>query len=275
LIAKGVVDWFAKDGGHSYTILWDHISKAMTAHTAWLNLQDTVVGPPDHEMLAAKFVSLSIHKTTSANDDGRHTFQHTTGRTALAHTINYSAYSIDRNLILKQTHSFSSAKLTSNQVLATDLRICPHLTTTQFRAFTREPGCLTLSPFPIWRKARLNSPMLSFAINNAFPTSRQIPWQNMEHNFRPTYVREDSQMFMTRKPGEYWWCRSCATKFRVCYAANREHLDGKGSEELTMEVWHNFGSYSGKAMENFGYLVKGSKNDEMKSLSRTFFDFKT
>lgn len=97
----------------------------------------------------------------------------------------------------------------------------------------------------------------------------------MEHNFRPTYAREDSQMFMTRKPGDYWWCRSCATKFRVCYSANHEGLHGEGREMLTVEVWHNFGSYSAKAMDSFGYLIKGSKNDEMKSLSRTFLDFKT
>jgi hypothetical protein len=55
LVAKGVVDWFAKDGSQDYTLLWDHVAKAVAAHTAY-RVRDVATQQPDLKMLAAKFV---------------------------------------------------------------------------------------------------------------------------------------------------------------------------------------------------------------------------
>jgi hypothetical protein len=89
----------------------------------------------------------------------------------------------------------------------------------------------------------------------------------MRGKFRAPYAREESQMFPTspHEPGGYWWCRSCATKFRVLYSS--------ADDSLTLDVYHDFGASSVVAMRNYAFLVKGRENSEFRGLSRTFKDF--
>ena len=75
-------------------------------------------------------------------------------------------------------------------------------------------------------------------------------------------------MTADRKAEDYWWCRGCATKFRVKYSV----LDGSVGS-LRIDVYHNFGASSVVAMRNFEHLVKKTGNDDMACLSRTFPDF--
>lgn len=193
-----------------------------------------------------------------------HTFKHKTRRNTLTHTIAYSAQPVKRNLILKQAHTFTAAQLSVTDILKTDFRICPHLTTVQL-SLGRLGVAYYVGSVPIMRQARKNGPLLSYAINDAFPEGQQMSSKDLLARFRGPYAREESQMTSDRQPGDFWWCRGCATKFQVQY--------DEAKRGLRVDVYHNFGASSIVAKVNFEHLVRRAENNELSSLSRTFADF--
>jgi hypothetical protein len=184
----------------------------------------------------------------------------------IAQTITYKALPIKDDLLLKHQHAFTGSNLTSEGVLASKLRICPHLTTSTARQ--SKSDSLYSGNLNSWSALRLdgkNSPMLTHAINAAFPPGRRSDPKKLKKLFRAPYARESSQIDASRKPEDFWWCRSCPTKFRVFYDAP--------AEQLKVDVYHNFGKNPMAAKQNFQFLVRGSRNCEFAGLSRTFPDF--
>jgi hypothetical protein len=155
--------------------------------------------------------------------------------------------------------------LTADSILAFTFNICPHLSTVGSKP--SKTGFVLADGWSFIKPAQRNSPLLTHAINTAFPAGKRVSVKAMKGRFRDPYAREESQMVLDRKPGDYWWCRSCATKFRITYTPSPEQ------ESLTLDVYHDFGASSVVAMRNFGLLVRRADNCELAGLSRTFPDF--
>jgi hypothetical protein len=262
LIKGGVIDWFPRDENKGYTLVWKHIKKAF----------DTQEKP--------SFVNqnLEIEIPTLSYPNLHHTYsiQQMRKLKTTTYTITFGAYYINYNMVLKHEHHFTAAWLTANDVIDFPLRICPHLTTSTAswgggsRVDPRQPYAHShYNPkrrvwyVPSQRKG--NGPMLTHAINQAFPKHKRHAGTTGERRFREPYAREESQMFEKREPSDFWWCRSCSTKFRVAFGE-------EGGLKVT--VYQNLGENESVAKHNFEFLVRQEKaNWEYGSLSRTFPDF--
>jgi hypothetical protein len=181
-----------------------------------------------------------------------------------------AAQTVGRNMIFKHSHRFTSEAgcLTADDVLDSPLRICPHLTTSAaswggsnnatFIYDTKEKQWYY--PKPRWD----NSPLLTHVIDTCFPKGRRYTENLGKRKFRKPYAREESQMVAERSPQDYWWCRSCSTKFRVTF----------DEDALAVTVYQNFGASEDGMKSYFRYLCRRELvNWEFGSLSRTFPDF--
>jgi hypothetical protein len=198
-----------------------------------------------------------------------------------SYDVQFSARRVQGDLILKASHTFMGTdQFQVTDILDLPVRICPHLTTStktipynnhsrwncQNRSFTRN---------------RHNSPLLTFAITGSITTLKPpLKRERFLRIFRkfkdpaytvrkfkdPTYT-EQNQMSARRTENDFWWCRSCPTKFQVKEMKENDRV---------VNVWQNFGGAAND--HRWSALVRrdgpGQKqNWEFDGRSRNFGDF--
>lgn len=245
LAQHGMIDYHPRSGEGGYVILLEHIRCAFAQANGF-------TGEPVPMMSTA----YSIGNLPAG---------------LASYDVQFSAQKIRGNLILKASHAFiGTDNFQITDILDLPLCICPHLTTrttgTQFSEHSRW-NCTnrTLS------KTHYTSPLLTFVVSEPF-TKVKSPVQLMRllgrsGKFRdPTYT-EQNQISAQRHEDDFWWCRSCPTKFRVKKVQENA---------LIVNVWQNVGTTANGP--RWSALVRTAdagrtRNWEFDGISRNFGDF--
>ncbi|KAL4991848.1 hypothetical protein BDW68DRAFT_151435 [Aspergillus falconensis] len=160
----------------------------------------------------------------------------------LNYRLRSSASWIDGSLVLQQEYHLSTSSgspLRVVDITSLPLRVCAHLTTST----SPPPGAYRST------KTSANGPVLTHAIDTAFPTRLRRGIAGMKTFRKPTPSEEAQMTAAEHEPRFIWRCRSCPTKFRVRYSSAK---DGK----FIVTAWHCFGREMWKALEYWKMFVR-------------------
>jgi hypothetical protein len=236
-----LIDYLPQDASQGYNPVFTHIANAVEESENFASKRS--FGPP--------IDALSGDLTITKNNLSWH--------------LESSGRRTDGNLIVKHVHTIRSQKckrLTAMDLLALQIRLCPHQSTTMT---TPER-----SHYIRGKCAEQNGRLLTHVITSAF-SAVDVLSVDMK-SLKPLTPSEQAQVSASQAGEEvYWRCRSCPTKYRVLHSTNA----------FMITSWHCYGRDLYHASKYWKWTVRRTgttlgtdkRNDEWWSPSRTIPDF--